>query len=231
MPTPSSLEPRLALAHLLTVFAEGDPGRAPDPVRLDALGLGAITPLVPSAPDGPDLGEICAPFRRAGDTASRVFLLALADGVAGTRRLGLRERALFHRIASLLGLRVADATEVLALTNRDLGDPAAEGDPHAADARRLLGIEAGASADAVDAAYLSRVARFSPAGAVALGAGAVAFAIRWLSEFTLARETLLARLDGRDRDAAPATVAGRRPDAPVGAEEPSCGAPRCATGD
>lgn len=194
-----SLEPQLALARLLAVFATGDAAWAYDPVRLDALGLGAITPLLAGAAGGPDLAEICLPFRRAGETASRVLLLALAEGVAGAHPVEMRERALFHRVASLLGLRVADATDVLALADRELADPETGGDPHAADARRLLGLEPDASADAVDAAYLSRVARFSPAGVVSLGAGAVAFAMRWLSEFTLARETLLARLDRNAR--------------------------------
>lgn len=195
METRLSLEPRRALARFVALLTGGDIDRRPDDaIRLDALGLGPITPLLGGAPEEahPDLGEMCAPFRAAGEVPSNILLLALAEAITGPRPLELRERALFHRIASLLGMRVAEATEILKLASRGHAAVDAGSDPHVLDARRLLGVGANATADAVDAAYLARVARFDPAAAVQLGGGAVAFAVRWLSEFTLARETLLA---------------------------------------
>jgi hypothetical protein len=202
MDTLSPLAPDRALARLMAVVTNGAIGRRPeDVVRLDALEFGPIRSFLATASEEghPDLDEVCAPFRALGGATARILLLALAEGVTGPRPLELRERALFHRIASLLGVRVTAAAMILVLASREHAAVESGSDPHAADARLLLGLGADETADAIDAAYLARIIGFSPAAAVPLGAGAIAFAVRWLSEFTLARETLLARLPPEGR--------------------------------
>lgn len=73
---------------------------------------------------------------------------------------------------------------------RSPGRTAPGADPVLANARRLLGVEPGATREDIDAAYLAQVERFNPAGVAAMGPEFVALAVHRLADVTAAWEVL-----------------------------------------
>lgn len=94
-----------------------------------------------------------------------------------------RRRIAVEGPAETLGSSAAEAT-------RSAVRAAPDADPVLANARRLLGVDAAATREDIDAAYLAQVSRFNPAGVVAMGPEFVALAVHRLADATAAWEVL-----------------------------------------
>jgi uncharacterized tellurite resistance protein B-like protein len=184
---------------------------------LDKLGLGGLTPFerrelerLPSHPI--DVEDACQGLRGIHPEAAATLVGALAQVAACDGTVSFEESHTLDVIGRRLGLTVEDVQDVIESVVRghpawkrheepmaetptpsekasEGSDAAAESD-NALYARRLLGVAADASREAVAAAYLEQIGRYDPNKVSQLGAEFAALAVRKLFEATLAYETL-----------------------------------------
>jgi DnaJ-domain-containing protein 1 len=176
---------------------------------LERLGLGALSTLAfeearRSESQPPDLDRACALLRETLPRAIPGVLAALSEIAASDGPLVPAETRILTAIAKRLGMPANEARLLFATT------VAAELAPGEADlpigrrrpvtsvalaqARRVLGVQAGARREAVDAAYRRLVERYNPAKVSALGGDFAALAVRRLAGITDAYDTVLAAM-------------------------------------
>jgi len=177
--------------------------------RLDRLGLGALSTLAyeeARRTDArlPDLDATCASFRTTMPHAVPGLLAALAEIAASDGPLVPAEIRILNAIAKRLGMPASEARLLFATTvaaelapgEEDLtvGRRRPVSSVAVAQARRVLGVNANARVDAVEAAYRRLVERYNPAKVAALGGDFAALAVRKLAGITDAYDTVLAAL-------------------------------------
>ncbi len=177
--------------------------------ELDLLGLGRLSEIAREemmhAVEEPiDVQAACDALAAVGPETLEVVLTVLARVATSNGAPGESARRTFEAIATALGVPTIDAVRMLdaAAARRarpSLGSERRPGVPPErgrTDAERRLGVEAGASLERLEAAYLAAVERYAPAKLAPLGAEFVALAVRKLAALTEAFEEARAqRLD------------------------------------
>lgn len=181
--------------------------------ELDLLGLGRFSGLVREemllAAEQPiDVAATAEGLARLGAQTGTIILAVLADIGASDGALSPRELEVLGAIAGGLGVAQPDADHIFSAASATAGrgtsrvgwrpqGPEARAAPAAvapdlAAAARVLGVEAGAPIDRIDAAYLALVERYDPAKVLAVGAEFVALTVHKLADLTTAFERLRA---------------------------------------
>lgn len=217
-------DPRRSIARLAAAVVAADGRVTPDEIaalgRLDHLGLGLLSGAIGEelgrAAKAPiDLRATCDALASSAPQAAPVVLAVLSDLAAADRTVSPGELEVLARVGALLGLSPAQAEEILAAAVEGRHARVARTDGNAPERRvpagstfreaaaggdlgrafRVLGLEPGADAGSIEAAYLDLVARYDPAGAARLGPEFVALAVHKLARITNAYETLVAAVE------------------------------------
>jgi DnaJ-domain-containing protein 1 len=176
--------------------------------QLDRLGLGTLSEYAyeearRADEKAVDVAAACAELRAAAPRAASTILAALAELAASDGALAPREREVLLAVGRGLGLTPRDVRVILTTATAEASAPAADvtigrprprvvasrGDVEAA--HRVLGIEPGAGAEQIDAAYRRLVDRYNPAKVVELGCDFAVLAIRKLAGITDAYDTAM----------------------------------------
>jgi DnaJ-domain-containing protein 1 len=177
--------------------------------RLDRLGLGALSTLAfeearRTASRPPQLDDACASLRATLPNAIPGVLAALTEIAASDGPLVPAETRVLGAIAKRLGMPTNEARLLFATTvaaelapgeaDLTIGRSRPVSSVALAQARRVLGVQAGARVDTIEAAYRRLVERYNPAKVAALGGDFAALAVRKLAGITDAYDTVLASL-------------------------------------
>lgn len=177
--------------------------------RLDGLGLGALSTLAfeearRTDAQPPALDETCAALRATLPRAIPVVLAALSEIAASDGPLVPAETRILGAIAKRLGMPANEARLLFATTvaaelapgeaDLTIGRRRPVSSVALAQARRVLGVQAGARPEAVEAAYRRLVERYNPAKVAALGGDFAALAVRKLAGITDAYDAVVAAL-------------------------------------
>lgn len=176
---------------------------------LDRLGLGALSTLAfeearRAETEPPEIDATCALLRARLPHAVPGVLAALSEIAASDGPLVPAETRVLGAIAKRLGMAAGEARLLFATTvaaelapsEQDLtiGRRRHVSTVALAQARRILGVQAGARAETIEAAYRRLVDRYNPAKVAALGGDFAALAVRKLAGITDAYDTVLSAL-------------------------------------